>query len=119
MNDDVLDAALQVLTDDGQTLHMCTQEPDTYSNATGAYSLGSEGSIQIGSPGVRTGGGRKVLVLGLNNISISTTGTATHWAIVDDTNSKLLCSRELSMSYAVTSGTTRTLGSFDIEILEP
>ena len=45
--------------------------------------------------------------------------TATHWAIIDETNDKLLAAGALDSSESVTSGNTFTLPEFDIEQPDP
>ena len=65
------------------------------------------------------GGGRKVTVAAISDGSITGTGTATHYAIVDSTNSRLLATAALTASQSVTNGNTFTLATFDIGIPDP
>jgi hypothetical protein len=51
--------------------------------------------------------------------TVTGTGTATHWALVDTGNSRLLAAGSLSASQGVTSGNTFDLTSFDIGIPKP
>ena len=113
LNSDVLDAALVEL-DDATTIHICSAEPTTFGtlNSLGNKSFGAGGVF--GSPGARAPNGRKVSTTAVTDGSVTGTGTATHWAIVDGT--RLLATGALSSSQAVTSGNTFTLGSFDIGI---
>ena len=61
MNDAVYDAALQVFVDDGNQLHLCSQEPGTFTEATATYSLASKASPTITAQADHTSG-RKVEV---------------------------------------------------------
>lgn len=117
--DRVLDDGLQVLTDDGDALHICSQEPTTYTEASATYDLGTKTALSIGAPGDRSGGGRKVTVAAITNGSVTDTDTATHWAIVNAGDSELLAVGDLASSQAVTSGNTFTLAAFDIGIPDP
>lgn len=114
--DRVLDFGLDVLDTEANALHICSSEPTTYSAATGAASLGNKSGLSIGSPAARSPDGRKVTVAAISDGSVTGTGTATHYAIVDTLNSRLLATGSLSSSQAVTSGNTFTLGAFDIGI---
>ena len=115
----VFDNGLSVLDTEANRLDICTQEPTTFAAATTTYSKGNKTSLAIGSPGDRTGGGRKVTVPAITDGVVSGTGTVTHWAIVDTVNSRLLATGSLNASQAVTSGNTFTLSSFDIGIPDP
>lgn len=114
--DYVLDAALSKLDTEANRLDICSQEPATYAAATTTYTLGNKTSLSIGAPADRTPNGRKVAVAQITDGSVTGTGTATHWAITDTGNSRLLATGALSASQAVTSGNVFTLASFDIGI---
>jgi hypothetical protein len=117
--DRVLDGALSILDTEANRLDICSQEPTTYAAATSTYTLGNKTSLSIGAPADRGGGGRKVTVAAITDGSVTANGTATHYAIVDTGNSRLLATGSLSSSQAVTSGNTFTLGAFDIGIPDP
>ncbi len=114
LSDTVLDAALSVLDTATSTLHICSQEPTTFTEATSTYTLGNKSSLNIGSPADRTGGGREVTVAAFTDGSVTGTGTASHYAIVD--GSALLATNSLSASQAVANGNTFGLGAFQIGI---
>lgn len=97
-------------------LHVCSQEPVTYAGANTTYTLGNKTTPTIGSAGDRTPNGRKVTVSAITDGTVTGTGTATHWALVDTANSRLLATGALSSSQAVTSGNTFTLAAFDVGI---
>lgn len=114
--DYVLDAALSKLDTEANRLDICSQEPVTYAEATATYTLGNKTSLSVGAPGNRTPNGREVVVAAITDGAVTATGTATHWAIVDTVNSRLLATGSLSASQAVTNGNVFTLGSFAIGI---
>ena len=119
LNDRVLDNGLSALSSEVNALHICNAEPATYAAATGANSLGSKATPSVASPSARSPNGRKVTVAAIVSGSpgaIATTGTASHWALVDTSGSRLLAAGALSASQAVTNGNTFTLSAFDIGI---
>lgn len=119
LNSDILDDGLQVLTDDGNRLDICSQEPATYAEATSTYTLGNKTGITIGAPEARTPSGRKVVVPSINDGSVTDTDEATHWAITDTSGERLLAAGALDAPQVVTDGNTFTLTSFDIGIPGP
>lgn len=116
INDRVFDNGLTVLDTEANRLDICSQEPTTYTEATSTYTLGNKTSLSVGAPADRSPSGRKVTVAAITDGTVSGTGTASHWAIVDTSNSRLLATGSLSSSQSVTSGNTFTLGAFDIGI---
>jgi len=114
--DRCLDAALQVLTSEVNRLDICSSEPTTYTQATSTYTLGNKTSPTVGSPADAIPNGRKVTVSAITNGTVTGTGTAGYWALVDTSNSRLLAAGALSATQAVTSGNTFTLTAFDVRI---
>lgn len=121
ISDYVLDLALAALDTEANELHICSSEPADYTAATTTASLGDValGAGDIGAPADRTGGGREVTVGALSGGNVTADGTATHFAIVDTINSRLLATGSLSASQAVTNGNTFSLASFTIGIPDP
>lgn len=119
LNDRVYDNGLTVLDTEANALHICNAEPATYAAATTTNSLGSKTSLSIGAPGAGSPNGRKVTVAAITDGSVSANGTASHWAIVDTVNSRLLAAGPLAASQVVTSGNPFTLPAFDIRIPAP
>lgn len=116
----VLDAALNVLTTNGDRIDLCTSEPTTYAGVS-SVSVGNFGSLSIGSPADRSGGGRQVTVAAIASGSpgsITAGGTATHYAITNGSTT-LYATGTLSANQVVTSGNTFTLASFTIGIPDP
>lgn len=118
INPDVLDGGLTILDTLGDRLDICSAEPTTFALATtaGANSLGNRTALAISAPSARTPSGRRVTVPAIADGTVTTTGTATHWAVTDTVNSRLLATGALSVSQAVTATNTFTLGAFDIGI---
>ena len=117
--DRVFDSGLGILNSEVNRLDICSQEPATYTEATSTYSLGNKVSPTVSSPTDRSGGGREVTVSAINDGSVTATGTATHFALVDTNNSRLLVTGALDSSESVTNGNTFTLTEFTIGIPDP
>ena len=115
----VLDNCIRVLDTEANKITVTSQESTTYASANSTHALGSSTSLSIGSPADRSGGGREVTVAAVTDGSISATGTASHYAILDTSNTRLLATGSLSASQSVTSGNTFTLASFKIGIPDP
>jgi hypothetical protein len=119
LGDRVFDEGLTVLSDEANKITITSQEATTYAGGNSTYALGSTTSVTIGQPANRSGGGREVTVSAVSDGSVSGTGTATHYAILDTTNSRLLATGSLSASQSVTNGNSFTLASFKIGIPDP
>lgn len=117
--DRVLDNGLTILDTEANRVDLTSQEAASYTEATSTYTLGNKTSISIGSPTDRTGGGRKVTMAAISDGTITGTGTATHYAIVDTANSRLLVTGSLTASQSVTTGNTFSLEALDIGIPDP
>jgi hypothetical protein len=115
----VFDNGLTVLDTEANAIHVTSQEATTFTEATSTYTLGNSTSLSIGAPQDRSGGGREVVVAEITDGSVTGTGTATHYAIVDTGNSRLLATGSLTASQSVTSGNTFTLSSVEIGIPDP
>lgn len=119
LNNRVFDNGLTVLDTEANAIHITSQEATDYTGATSTFTLGNSTSLSIGAPADRTGGGREVTVAAITDGSVTGTGTATHYAIVDTVNSRLLATGSLSASQSVTSGNSFTLSSVAIGIPDP
>ena len=116
INDDAFDAALGVI-DDANALYITSQEATTRTEAVTTYALGTKSSPSFTGPAAGDVSGRKITIDAITDGSVTGTGTATHWALVDGT--RLLATGSLTSSQSVTSGNTFTLTAFDIEINDP
>ena len=117
--DRVLDLGLNVLDTEATHIYVTSAEATTFTDATTTLALGNKNFGAggcFGAPAARTPSGRKVASTAITDGSITASGTATHWAVVDSANSRLLATGALASSQAVSSGNTFTLASFDIGI---
>ena len=119
LNDRVFDNGLTVLDTEANKIVITSQEATTYAEANATYALGDSTSLSIGAPQDRTDGGREVVVAAISDGTVTATGTATHYAIIDTVNSRLLATGSLSASQAVTLGNTFTLSSTTVGIPDP
>jgi len=115
----VFDNGLTVLDTEANAIHVTSQEATDYTDATSTSTLGNSTSLSISAPADRSGGGREVTVSAITDGSITAGGSASHYAIVDTTNSRLLVTGSLSAAQSVTSGNTFSLASFTIGIPDP
>jgi hypothetical protein len=114
---DVFDNGEVTLTNaTSKVLHICSSQPANFAGVA-AVSLGTKSGPTVSSPGARTPTGRKVTISAITDGAVSSTGTASHFALVDGT--RLLVAGPLSSSQAVTSGNPFTLGAIDVGIPDP
>lgn len=118
--DRVLDLGLNVLDTEADKIYITNAEATTFTQAITTFALGNKnfgaGAV-TGSPAAgTTPTGRKVTTAAVTDGTITATGTATHWAIVDSANSRLLAVGTLAASQGVTNGNTFTLTAFDIKL---
>jgi len=119
LNNRVFDNGLSVLDTEANEIHITSQEAVDFTDATSTSTLGNSTSLSIGAPQDRAGGGREVVVASITDGSVTGNGTATHYAIVDTTNSRLLATGSLTASQEVTTGNSFTLSSVTIGIPDP
>lgn len=117
VHDSVLDSGLGWIDTNASRLDICSQEPTSYSQATtgGTYSLGNKTSINPNAPSDRTPSGRECVIPAISDGTVTNTGTATHWALTNGSNT-LIATGALSSSQSVTASNTFTLTSFAIGI---
>jgi len=119
LNDRVFDSGLTIIDSETTALHILSADPGlTYANIA-TYTLGNKASPAIAAPSDRSGGGREVVVSAITDGSVTGTGTASHFALIDSANSRILASGALSATQAVTSGNTFTLTQFAVGIPDP
>ncbi|MGG9998667.1 hypothetical protein ACQU0X_01080 [Pseudovibrio ascidiaceicola] len=112
--DSVLDAALTEVSSNAVALHICTQAPSSYAQATSTHSVGSKSGLSFSAASNASPNGRKMST-SVSNGSVSGNGDATHWAIVS--GSELLAYGELTANQIVTSGNKFNLPG--VEIIMP
>ena len=116
LSDNVRDDGLQQLTNNVNELHICSQEPTTFTEATSTYTLGNKTNPTVSAPQAGDTSGREVQMSAFSDGSVTADGTATHYAWVDTVNSTLYVAEALSASQAVTNGNTFSLGAHDVTI---
>lgn len=90
---------------------LCNAEPDTYTEATTTFNVGSKSSPTL-SLVDGTGGGRAIQVTTFSDGSVTATDTASHWGLVDVTNTRLIAAGALSAPQAVTNGNPFSISTF-------
>ena len=119
LGDRVFDSGLSALDTEASHLYITSAEATTYTQAATTYALGVKNTPTVSAPADRTGGGREVTISAIADGSVTGNGTATHYALVDSANSRLLAAGALSSAQSVTAGNTFTLTSFKIGIPDP
>ena len=119
VNDYGLDNGLSGIKSTATHIYICSSEPLSYAEATTTKALGNNnfgaGNVFTG-PTARTQNGRKITTVAVTSGTITGSGTATRWAVVDSVNSRLLIDNDLAASQAVTSGNVFSLPAFDFGI---
>lgn len=120
LHNDVYDNGLAPLTTIIENLYICSQQPTTFTEASSTYKLGTKATPSISGPTNRaSGGGREVTVAAVSDGVVDTTGLATHYALCDNSASKLIAAANLNASQNVTQGNPFTLTSFKVGIPAP
>jgi len=127
VHDDLLDGALNILKNNGTRLCVCSAEPTTYNEAMTTYDGGAgkyKLAIKTISAADFTGpadgdvSGRKITVNQQAGVPVDATASATHIAICDSVNSKLLLVTTCT-SQPLTLGNTVTIPAFKEEYADP
>lgn len=119
VGDRVLDLGLNVLDTEATHIYITNALATTFTEASSSFALGNKNfgaGAAVGSPAAGSPNGRKVTTTAITDGSVTATGTASHWAITDNTNSRLLAAFTLSATQAVTSGNTFQLPAFDVRL---
>jgi len=120
LHSDVYDNGLAPLTTLVENLYICNALPSTFAEASATFKLGTKAAPGITGPTNRAaGGGREVTVGAITDGTVDTTGTASHYALCDNSASKLLAAGDLAATQGVTSGNPFTLTSFKVGIPAP
>ena len=117
INDTELDALLNSIQDNVETLHICSQEPVNYTEAATTYTLGNKTAPTVAEPSDRTPDGREVVVAAIADGVVTADGDASHWALVKDAaTARLLAAGALSVPQTVTDGNDFTLTEFAVGV---
>lgn len=114
---DVIDGALNIIKNNANLMVLCSAQPTNRTEAVSTYAL-ADVAMASGDFTISTGdaSGRKCTVAAKNNVTVDTTGTGTHIALVDDTR---LLFVSTTTSQGVTQGNSVNLPTWDIEIADP
>jgi hypothetical protein len=118
-NSYVLDNGLVALKGIATHIYICSSEPADYAEATTTKALGNKNfgaGATFTGPTDRAPNGRKLTTVAVTDGSVTGTGNAVRWAIVDSVNSRLLVDNDLASSQAVTAGNVFSLPAFDFGI---
>jgi hypothetical protein len=119
IHDDILDAACSKISADTENLYITSQEAITYLEAQTTYKLGTKATPGFTGPANGDVSGRKITINAITDGVVDATGTASHWALCDNSLSKLLCTGALTTPQGVTATNTFTLTAFDVEFPDP
>lgn len=121
VHDDVLDGAFNVIKNNATRQVACSAQPTTYTEGNATYAL-ADVTMAPGDFTLANGdtSGRKVTTAAKSSVLIDTTGTATHIALLDVANSKLLFVTTCT-SQALTANGSNTVNfpAWDDEIADP
>lgn len=121
VHDDVLDGALNIVKNNCTRMTACSTQPTTYAEGNATYAL-ADATLASGDFTAANGdtSGRKLTVGAKSGVLIDTTGTATHIALLDVTNSKLLYVTTCT-SQALTANGSNTVNfpAWKLEIADP
>jgi CHASE2 domain-containing sensor protein len=117
-HNDVLDGTLNILRNASTKVTICTQQPTNFTEANVTYKL-AEASVGAAdfTLGAGSPDGRRATIAA-KSTTVATTGTATHVALVDAANSKLLYVTTCT-SQALTSGNALTIQSWTVDVGAP
>jgi hypothetical protein len=120
LHTDVYDDGLNQITTLTETLYLLNADPELTWATVVSAAIGHRVAPSISIPVDRvSGGGREVIVAAITDGTVSATGTATHWAVTDDSATKVLASGLLDNSQLLTDGNTFTLNAISIGIPGP
>lgn len=119
VNNDVLDAAFNLIKTDCDKMTACSAQPTSFAEGNASLAL-ANAAMASGDFTIADGdtSGRKVTVGAKSGITVGTSGTATHVALLDTVNSKLLYVTTCT-SQALTAGNDMTFQAWNIEIADP
>ena len=116
---DVLDAALEHMRTSCTSMVACLSEPANYLEASGALALASTAMVSADF-GLAAGdiSGRKCVVGPKGAATVSTSGVATHVALLDETSERLLYVTTCP-DFPLTQGSQVSFSAWDIEFADP
>ncbi len=119
LHNDVFDDGLNSIDQNTENLYLLSADPGLIWGNVSTYNLGSKSDPIIAAPSDRTGGGREIVISAVSDGSVTGTGTATHFALTDDSATKVLVSGTIEATQVVTAGNVFTLTEFAVGIPDP
>jgi hypothetical protein len=119
LHPDVLDGGLSELVAFADCIYLVSQDPVDYTAASVTYALGHKTfgvGLVFSSIADAVPNGRMVSSEVVTNGTVTATGTATGWAVLDTVGQRLLANGDLSASQAITIGNTFQLDAITIRI---
>lgn len=113
--DTAFDAAIAVVITNGTALSLCSQEPANYAGV-GTYGLAKDTTVTCGAVANGASNGRRTVVPACDCVG-SGSGTATHWALHNNSNT-LVATGALPSGVSISSGPTYTTATFSITIAD-
>ncbi len=110
LNDEALDGGLDWIVSTGTVLHICSAEPANYAGIA-AVELGSKTGLTMTGPADGDTDGRKATCPAVTDGTVGATGTASHWAISNGSNT-LVAAGALEETQVLTAGNSFSLGAF-------
>lgn len=120
VHNDVLDAALNYIKNNATRLTVCSTQPTTYTEAITTNKLADVDidSTDFTGPADGDTSGRKITVNAQSGVTVDSSGTAAHVALVDVSGTKLLYVTTCT-SQALVATSTVDVPAWDIEIADP
>jgi len=124
VHNDVLDAMLDYIVDEGDQLCICNAEPTTKTEADTTFMIAKSSVNDVSATAAQDGdtSGRKVTIpenfAEGSALTITNTDTATHVAIIDSVGGVLLYVTTCT-SQALTAPGSVTVPAWDIEVRDP
>jgi hypothetical protein len=109
---EVLDAPLEVISNDTTWLYLTSSEATTFTQASVTYMLGYKNVYSVGAPAAGDPTGRQITCPAITDGVVDAAGTAGFYALCSDT--ELKATGALTATKALVTGTPFTLTSFTI-----
>ena len=117
LNTNVDDQGLNWANSTTQVLHITSVQASSYVQVS-SITVGNNSPVST-SVGAGSPDGRALTVFSTSAGNVTSTATASSWALVNSSGSLLVAAGDLSAAQSVTSGNTFTLTSFTIRIPAP
>lgn len=116
IHDDVLDNGVKYVDDNVENVYLLSADPALDFSKITTYKLGTKASPTCGAPEDGASTGRRVVFSAITDGVVNAAGKATHFAVTDDSASKILCSGPLGADLDVATGSPWTLTAFSVTI---